>query len=159
MGNRGFGTVELVVAIALASVATLGVFQVSQSSLKLSGIALERARAGFLLQEGTEAMRYLRDKGWQENIAVLVPDQDYYLSFQEGAGYALVQDAESLIDGLFQRTMRVSEVMRDDDDDIAETGTLDPETRKVQVTVSWMRQGGLQDESIEFYLTNLFQDE
>lgn len=159
MNNKGFGSVELVVAIALASVVTLGVFQVSQSSIKLSGIALERTRAGFLLQEGVEAVRYLRDKGWQENIAALAVDQDYYLSFQEGVGYALVQAAEPLIDGLFQRTVRVSEVMRDGNDNIAETGTLDPETRKVTVTVSWMRQGGLQDESVETYLTNLFLDE
>ncbi len=157
MNNKGFGAVELVVAIAVASVATLGVFQVSQSSLKLSGIALERTRAGFLLQEGMEAVRYLRDKGWQENIAALTADQDYYLSFQ--ADYALVQDPEPLIDGLFQRTVRVSEVMRDGDDNIAEAGTLDLETRKVTVTVSWMRQAGTQDESIDFYLTNLFQDE
>jgi type II secretory pathway pseudopilin PulG len=117
---------------------------------------LRRTQAAFLATEGLEAVRSLRDTSWTEAVATLTPNTDYYLAWQ-GDQWSL-SATPSLVDGRFDRAVRVEEVYRDANNDIAETGTLDPDTWLVTASVSWPTGRGTTTKQLSAYLTNLFDN-
>jgi len=104
-------------------------------------------------QEGLEATRNIRDR-------------DYLDLVNGDHGLQLVSDmwsfiaAPELVDNYYSRTITVSEVYRDGNGDIADTGTLDLETKKITSTVTWDWKGILpQSVSLSTYLTDWTGDQ
>jgi len=153
--QRGFALIEIVFAAAIVSLSLTGVLSVAQQSLRLSEFSLREAQAAFLLDEGAEAVRGMRDVQWT-NISGLSTSTTYYLSFQSGAnaGFATTT-TNTYLDGIFERSVRVAEVYRDGNDRIASSGTLDTGTRKVRVEVSWQNRGATTTRAVELYLSNI----
>lgn len=155
--NLGFGVIEIIIASAIIGIAVFSFIQVGQLSLRLSRLASDRITASFLLQEGMEGVRFLRDESWSTNIANLIAGTSYFLTFN-GSRYALGGTEPPLMNGKFRRRAVLSEVRRNAEQDIAESGAVDPSTKKVTVEISWLSGAATTTDSIEFYITDLFQN-
>lgn len=151
--QRGFLVVEIMVAISIVAVAILVSMAVSQKSMSLSRRAFHATQASFLLEEGAEAARILRDNAWS-NISGLTVGTTYYPTFSSNT-WTLSPTSNTV--GIFSRTVVVSNVNRDNTTkDISVTGTNDPDTKLVTVTVSWNEGGVTITKNLPFYLINIF---
>jgi len=151
--QSGFFLLEVVIASAV--MATILIFLVGsiQDSVEVSQRALERSQSAYLLEEGMEAVKSIRNQsnGWT-TLTGFSAGTTYYLSWS-GSAWSLTE-APSAIGG-FTRTIVMSSVNRDANDDIAEVGTDDPGTKKFTVTVTWNTSNGAKTETLSFYITDI----
>lgn len=152
--NNGFSIAEIVVAVAVIALSIFGFLTVAGVSLKTLRANTNNIQAAFLLEEGVEAVRILRDSGWDANVSPLNAETNYYLSFNGTTWEATTTNI--FIDNFFERKFIADNVYRDSNDDIAVSGTLDPSTKKIIVSVSWLSQTGTTTKSISTYMTKLF---
>ncbi len=150
----GIGAVEIVIGSAIISLVLLSVGTAMNSSIKASRAVAKKTQANFLVQEGIEALRIFRDNDWQ-NISDLSDGSNYY--FVWSAGTWATTTSNTFVDGTFERKFTVLNAYRDGNDDIAQSGTLDPNTKKVTVSVSWREGLSTTTESISAYLINIFE--
>jgi Tfp pilus assembly protein PilV len=151
--NKGFMMIEILVATSIIAVAILAAMTVSQKSVYVSRQAFHATQAAFLLEEGAEAVRILRDDDWV-NISSLTEATDYYPTFT-GLTWTLSPTANNV--GIFTRTVQIGGVSRDDSTaDISEAGTSDPGTKLVTVTVSWVEGGVTITKTLPFYIMDIF---
>lgn len=153
--DGGFGLIEIVIAAAVIATALYAVMTVARTSLELNRRVLFSTRAGFLLEEGSEGIRMLRDANWA-NLSGLTVGTSYYLVFSDHAWQSTT--SPSVIDGIFTRTFKLGNVYRDGNDDIAQSGTLDPSTKQITENVSWWNGNATSTRELFFYLTDLFSD-
>lgn len=145
--------VEVLVAVSIITVSILAAMAVAQKSIYVSRQAVHATQAAFLLEEGAEAVRILRDNSWS-NISSLIPATSYY-PFFSGGTWTLSPTANTV--GIFTRTVSVALVNRDNStQDISALGTDDPGTKLVTVTVSWMEGGNVITKTLEFYIMDFF---
>lgn len=159
-GQFGFSLLEVIVGISIVAVFLYASLLASKQFLLLSRATVRDVQAGFLLEEGVEALRVVRDQGWTTNIDPLSEGSTYALYFNPDVDLWEVSSTSSeLIDNLFTRTFVVEDVDRDSNDDIVESGTLDPDTLRFTVTVAWNGPtGDSRSRSLTTYLTNFFND-
>ena len=152
--SRGFGLIEAVAGISLVSIFIFSLMLASQLSQKIVGESVRNIQAYFLLEEGADAVKILRDTGWSSNIGNLSAGANYFFSYN-GTTW-ISTNSNVYIDGVFERKFKLNNVYRDANDDIASSGTLDNETKKATVSVSWRGRTGTTTKSVSFYLTDLF---
>ncbi len=151
--NRGFMMVEVLVAVSIITVSLLVAMTVAQKSIYVSQASFHATEATFLLEEGAEAIRILRDNTWT-NISDLTANTNYYPAFS--AGTWTLSGVASTVD-IFTRTVSIASVNRDNNtEDISATGTDDPGTKLVTVTVSWPEGGTTMTKILQFYIMNIF---
>ena len=150
----GFGVAEIVVAVAVISLSFFGLLAVANVSLKTLRNNTTNIQTAFLLEESVEAVKILSDSGWSANIVPLSAGTNYYLTFNGATWKATTTNV--FIDNFYERKFVVNNVNRDGNDDIASSGTLDPNTKKITVSVSWLSQNGTTTRSISTYMTKLF---
>lgn len=150
--------VEILVASAMLTLVLLSVDLYYKKVLDVSENTTRHIQSGFLLEEGIEALKLLRDQSWNTKIAALTVGTTYYLSWT-GTTWSAVTTTQR-VENIFYRTFVLSDVYRDGSDNIASSGTLDPGTKKVSMSVAWRYQGGnaTTTESAETYITNLFSN-
>lgn len=151
--KKGMGVVEIVVSAAIITIVLLGLVAAFHGALKISAETGKKTQANFLAEEGMEAVRIMRDTNWN-NLGALSTSTAYYLSFS-GNGWA-TSTAPALIGGIFGRTFSVSDVYRDGNGKIAATGAYDSETKKVTVTVGWLKAGATTTVSVATYFARIF---
>jgi type II secretory pathway pseudopilin PulG len=151
--QKGFFIVEVLVSTAVTAAVVVFLLGLVQNTVKISAGALERNQAGYLLEEGAEAVRTIRDDGWA-GINTINNATTYYLSWN-GSKWSLSTTASSI--SPFTRTLVFEAVSRDGNDDIVSTGgTLDIRTRKVTVSLSWVSSNGVsKNESLVFYIADI----
>jgi len=152
--KKAFGLVEVVIASALLTLIVVGIQVVTQSALETSKKNLKETKAAFLLTEGAEAMRILRDNAWS-NVSTLSTSTSYYLTFSTSTNNWRATTSPNTIDNAYTRTVAVSDIVRDGSDNIATSGTYDSGTKKVSVNVSWQTLSGTTTKSLELYLSNI----
>ncbi len=152
--NKGFGLIEVIVGVAIISISFLGLMSVANLSFKILQKSSNNIKAGFLLEEGVEAVKIIRDSGWS-NISSLSNGVNYYLNYN-GTTW-LTTTTPVYVDNLFERKFVSSEVYRDINDDIADSGTVDLDTKKITISVSWEENGNTVIQSFSTYITNLFE--
>lgn len=153
--SRGFGLIEIVVGVSIISLALMGTVFLGGSYEKLSRSTLAAVKAEFLLEEGVEGLRSMRDTGWQ-NIAGLVSGVDYFIDTENGAYIATT--SPQVVDGVYTRTVVVAPVYRDSNFRIVSSGgTLDNETKDVTVSIAWREGNATTTRSLRTYLANLFE--
>jgi len=151
--SRGISVIEILVVIFVLSIAFVSILGLLTFSLSVSSSIKDTTQAVNLAQETLEAVRNFRDgTDWETNgLGTLTTGVSYH---PEKTGdsppqWTLTQGEET-VDG-FSRKIVFEQVFRDGNDDIVETGgTLDVDTKKVTVTVSW----GNREVTITTYLTN-----
>ena len=159
MKNKGFGLLEIVIAVAIVGGALWALASVFLLAERAQELSREKLQAVFLAEEGLEVLRYLRDAGWNQNIASLALGADYYLTFASSTSQWVISSAPvPAVDGIFSRSFLVQAVLRDSGDNIAPSGTNDPETRKIIMKVAWSFQQSSESVSLEAYLTDIFNN-
>ena len=124
--------VEILVAAGIF-VTAVSIFLVSFGFLDdLSEHASSRTAAALLLEEGAEAVLLLRDLGW-ENIEALEAEEPYSLYWDEDQ-YRMAEGEVEVLPGLL-RTITLFPAYRDGSDSYAESGTLDPGTKRVLIEI------------------------
>lgn len=156
----GFGIIEVLIASGIISVTIFSLYYVFTLGTSLSVNAGNKISANFLAEEGLEAARYLRDSSFAENISVLSAGTDYYVSFDKNNNLWQISGiSPGPIDGMFYRKLKVENVSRDSNDDIVSSGgTNDPETKKINVEVSWQSKGATSTILLSTYLTDIFDN-
>jgi len=138
--KKGISIIEILVVIFIIGVALTSLFKVATFSLKFSGRLKENQRALALAQEAMEAARNFRDgKNWSTNgLGSLSLDTAYHSATTADLvpAWNLALGEETI--GIYQRKIIFSRVFRDTNDNISPSGTEDPGTRKVTVTISWL---------------------
>lgn len=153
----GFALLEMVVSIGLIAASLFALSGTAQLAYRATIEASNRVRAGFIFEEGFEAMRSIRDGGWLA-IANLALNQTYYLAFSGGAWRATTtaQTIDSSPAGGFTRSLVVRQVLRDASFTIASAGTVDPNARKIEMTVLWSERGRTAEITSATYFANIF---
>lgn len=151
--KTGVLSVEILIASLVVSIAFIALILVASSTISLSRQTLHQTQVAFLLEEGTEAVKIIRNSGWQ-NISNKSFNTDYYLSFS-GGNWSL--DTSPVYVDDFLRKVSFFSVQRDAYDDIVQSGgVVDLDTRLVKVQVFWNEGSVLKSKSIDFYISNIF---
>lgn len=150
--QNGSVLIEVVIAVSIIAIAFIQLTSAVQRSLTLSTQSLRMTQASFLLEEGAEATRTIRDTSWATLYAAArgIP---YQLSFSSGA-WSLSGSSQP-IDG-FTRTVTFSDVYRDGSDKIAASGTLDAGTIRADVTLNWQNGSASASRTLPLYLSDIF---
>lgn len=145
--------VEILVSASIIVAVVLAAMAVAQKSIQLSNRSLHTSQASFLLEEGAEAVRILRDNAWN-NISSLDVNITYYPTFSEGTWFL---SSNSSTIGKFTRTVNIANVSRNNSTgDIAVSGTDDPGTKLITITVFWLEGGQTISKTLPFYITDIF---
>lgn len=145
---------EALVGIFIISISVISATYAAQKSLVLSVQSLKNLQAAFLLEEGGSVVKILRSEGWS-NISSLSTGTDYYPTFTSGSWS--LSTTPSQIDGIFTRTVQVSNVNRDSGtgDIVTSGGAVDSGTKLVSVTVSWQYGTSTFSKNLSFYLMDI----
>lgn len=157
--TKGFTLVEIVLGIGLLTMFFIANSVYYQQVLKVSDQTTKHIQSGFLLEEGVEAVRLLRDQSWSGRIAPLTNGTTYYL-YWNGTAWTATTTVQR-VENIFTRSFIVAAVNRNLNDTITTSGgVLDTGTKKVAVSVSWAQKGRTvtSTTSIETYITNLFNN-
>lgn len=147
--------IEVVIIIAVFSLIFVGFTTAFQRAVILSADHVQRIQSMYLVEEGHEAVRLIRDSGWASHIALLTRDTPYFLTFV-GGSWQLTSVPQPYIFGIYERTVTFGAVMRDANNDIASVGTVDPNTILVTVDVAWRGRSATTTNEVATYLTNMF---
>lgn len=147
--NSGFSIIEILVAITLIAVISVSIFNVNFYNSKVRRINDERTTALYYAVEGIEIAKMMR---WDQ-LAL----GDYY--FVKNGDVWDINSGSELIDNTYSRTVNVSSVSRQSVyqgnvfGDIVASGNVDPDTKKVTVTIDWLsRAGSNKQEFLETYI-------
>ena len=153
---RGFTLIEVVVVASIFSVFMVALVSYYKKVLDVSQDTTRHIQSGFLIEEGMEAAKLMRDESWTSQVATLSTTTTYFLLWNGTKWTATT--TEQKIENIFTRTMLVTDVFRDVNDTIASAGTHDPGTKKIRIEVSWPRKGGnaTTTDAAETYIANLF---
>lgn len=153
--EKGFGLVEVVIASAVLSVSLIGISGFFQTALRASNITESAVQGDYLLEEGVEAVKFLRDSGYIANIKSMSTTTTYYFAWN-GTQWTATTTG-SFIDNRFERKLTFSDAYRDVNSDLAASGTYDPNTKRIGVSVAWWTPVvGTTTHSIQAYVTNIF---
>ena len=152
--KSAFALVEVVIVTSIITASLLVLVAVAQKAIVLSYQSLERIQASFILEEGAEVTKAIRDANWT-NISGLTVGSNYYLSWN-GTSWSFSSTPSTI--GEFTRTIVIANVLRDPStDDISSSGNSDAGTKKDTVTVSWPAGNGTTlSKSLSFYITNIW---
>ena len=158
--KRGMGLIEVIIGVTIISVGILGLVGTYYYYLKIMMHNTPNIQATYLLEEGIESMRLLRDQSWDNNIASLSPGVDYHLVFNTTTSkWSTTGSNVSLIDDQFDRVIVADEVFRDVGHNIVDAGVsgaaLDASTTLITAKVSWF-DGSTTTKTLSAYLTNVF---
>lgn len=152
--NKGIVLTEVVVVVSILLLIITSLIFANVTYLKTSSYILKSTEATFLAQEGIEAVKYIRSSGW-ENITGLSTGDKHYLSYATTTGWSATSTPEFV--GVFSRSFSLEKGYRDSDQDIATSGTEDPNTRKLTVSVVWNGVTGTSTKEISTYITNFLE--
>ncbi len=160
----GFTIIEVLVACSIITISMFALMQTAEKGISLSNYALKKSQASFLLEEGAESIKSIRDNSWA-TISGATLNTPYYLFFNTttklwglGNTTTLAGSIPSYpVDGVFMRTATISPVYRDINDNITSSGgTLDARTKKVTITTTWHSPGTTNSKSLYFYIADIF---
>ena len=152
--KKGFMMVEVIIATSIMLIIVMATMSVVTKVISISYRSLHLAQASYLLDEGGEAIRIIRDNSWS-NISSSSVDVDYYLVF---VGNTWTLSTTPVQTDLFTRTVNISPVNRDVSlgSIVQNGGNLDIGTKLVKIDVSWQESGQTISKSLSFYISDLF---
>ena len=116
---------------------------------------MHETQASYLLEEGAEAVKTIRDGSWA-TISNLTVGTTYYLSYNTSTNAWSLSTTANTIDNFFTRKVMLTAVNRDANEDIAASGNPDTRTKEVSVTVTWPYSGTTISKTLSFYLADIF---
>jgi Tfp pilus assembly protein PilV len=154
----GFTLIEIILATSIITTFLVSISMYYKKILDVSHDTTRHIQSGFLLEEGVEVVKLLRDTSWSTRIATLSTTTTYYLYWNNGTWTSTT--TKQVVENVFTRSFTVADVTRDVSDNIASSGTYDPSSKKVMFAVTWPRKGSraTTTESAETYIMNLFNN-
>lgn len=147
MNRAAFSVIEVVLATAIFAIFATGAAIALISGLSLNQSAVEQTVANQYAAEGMEATRSIRN----QNYANLV-NGTYGLGTTGGVW--TFSGSQNVFDK-YTRTITIADVLRDANGNIATSGgTLDVNTKKIAVNVSWLTGVRSLVTGLTTYLTN-----
>lgn len=154
--KKGVGLVEVLVAVFIFTVILSSLILISNLYLSGATDSLRNTQAAYLAEEGVESLKTIRDNSW-DNISSIPTDTEKYLSFSTASSSWQVSNSEETV-GVFSRSFIINSVNRDSNGDISLSGTEDPNTKKVNIIVSWNGKNGVVTKNLITYITNITSD-
>jgi hypothetical protein len=134
--SRGVTAVEVAIGVSIAALVLVYAMTTIGLFINAGRTASERTKAVYLVEDGFELLRYVRDGSWN-TISGLSSNTTYYLSVT-GTGVYVVTTPQT-IDG-FTRSFRISNVYRNSSDDIVASTTsgssADTSSKYITMTVT-----------------------
>lgn len=154
--QKGISIVEVVIASAIISVSMISITNVYGNFLTLSLANTEKVQAVFLLDEGVEVIKTMRNYAWS-NISSSNVNTTYYLTWQNSRWQSTT--TPNTVDNKFIRTFTVSDVYRDVStlNIVSNGGVLNNDSKVVNLDVSWDYKGATSSKQISFYVFNLYE--
>ena len=132
--KRGQSLVEALAAIAVTMLVVTSLVGLGVGAIRSATVSRNRSLAVSYAQEGMEAIRSIRDRGYGE----LKTGDPYKLSW-DGSKWSLVAGTEQL-DSFFDRNFKIT--------------SIDSGKVQIIVRVMWTDRGGNHTVSLDSYLTN-----
>ncbi len=158
--NRGISIIEVLIASAIIMTSVVSIMGVYGGLTSIAIRNTAKVQAGMLLDEGAEALRFMRDVSWNANINPLINGTTYTLYWDHTvANYGWrATTTRDMIDDQFDRTFVLSTVNRDSTtyNIVNSGGVLDSGTRKATISVSWFDGTATSTKSIIMYLFNTY---
>jgi type II secretory pathway pseudopilin PulG len=153
--SKGQSIVEVVIAVAIFIIIAASSVVTVIGSLSTSRLAEEETQATTLALEGIEAAQSMRNQDWANLDTGGVTCTDSIDRGADASGGFWVWSASPQVIGKYARTVTISNVCRDAQGDISESGiTYDEEVKRVTSSVDWDFTAGRTNlVNIETYLT------
>lgn len=152
--HAGIALIEIVIGAAIILTGILSISSAYSTYLQYALANQKNVEASYILGEGLEVITFMRDSGWTANISKLSTTTVYYVRWT-GTAWATTTTPQ-YVDGIFLRSIGISDVFRDGSDDIAASGTYDSGTRKITATVSYFQGHATTTRSMATYITNIY---
>ena len=154
----GFSLIEIILGISMLTISLVSVTSYYRKVLDVSNDTTYHIQSGFLLEEGLESVKMLRDQSWSAKIATLSTTTTYYL-YWSGTQWTGTTSPQ-IVENKFTRSFKLTDVKRDASDNIASSGTYDAGTKKVTMYVAWTHKGtkSIATDTAETYIANLFNN-
>ncbi len=152
--KKGMALVEIIIGSAIISAGILAAITSYNVYVDYALSNNKNIQASYLLEEGLEVFTLFRNNGWNANISGLSTTTTYYIAYS-GSTWATTTTPQ-YVDGVFLRSITISDVKRDGTDVISSSGTYDPNTKKVTSTVEYSQGHATTTKSISTYITNIY---
>lgn len=157
--SRGFSAIEIVFGVSIITFIFIGLL--ASFNLQIHSAATDRRyiKAGFLAEEGLEAVRSTRDAGWAAHIQNLATATPYYLAWSNVSNSWSATTTATTTDDSFTRMIYFGDVFRNGNDQIVSSGGVyDPDSRLVTATIAWLDAQGTTTRSISTYVDNIYNN-
>jgi len=154
--NRGLGIVEIIIGVAIITIGLIAVSTAYTTYVQYALANEKNVEASYLLEEGMEGLTFLCDKSWSTNIFPLSTTTTYYLTWT--GTYWNATTTAQYVDGQFLRSFTLTDVLRNGSDAIASSGTFDPNTKKVSVSVAYFQGHATTTQTLQGYVANLYKN-
>jgi type II secretory pathway pseudopilin PulG len=147
----GFLLVDVLIGLFIASILTTAFIASVVSAVRYAGIQAKAVQAELLAIELLEVARELETSDWSQlsTGSCADPDSPCHPTISSGA-WELVDGAETV--GAFTRSLSIDSVERDATFAIAESGTLDLNTKKITADVTWNAYGSPHSLTLQTYV-------
>lgn len=157
MKKKGMTVVELVLGAAIISLFFTSIYNYFAIVLRTSKLTTRYIQSAYLLEEGVEAVKSMRDRSYTTTLKNLDTTKTWSLHW-DGTSWGATTTPET-IDGMFTRTMKIEKAYRNGSSDLATSGTEDTDTKKITVYVQWQASGGVvKSVNASTYVQNIFQN-
>lgn len=132
--KNGFSVLEVIIAVAIFMIFSTGAILTVAQSYNANRLGTENTVATQFAAEGIEAVKSIKNRGYVNltnfNAVGLQRNSpgNYWEFKTEGTNNTLEK---------YTRTIKIENVNRDGSGNIAASGTLDPDTKKITSTVTW----------------------
>lgn len=150
--QKGIGMVEIIVCIAIITIAFWGFLELTKYNLRIQEQNEAKMETINLAAEAIEAVRSVRDENWN-NLSSLSLGIKYYPVISANKWTLTLTDPGPII-GPYNRWVILEKVFRDNNDDISAGGAEDTQTKKITAFVEWIDQTGTKQTHLTTYLTN-----
>jgi len=151
--QAGFGLVEILVAVAIIGLSLAALTELGNLALKISLQTKKNVVAVNLANEALEAAKAAKQESWDNLNGLTIGSPYHPIKTGSPLKWAFASGEES-VNG-FARQITLSDVYRDNNDDIVDSGgTLDSNTKKITTIVAWSDNGQNYQTTLISYLTN-----
>ena len=154
--NKGISLIEVIIASAIITLSMISISAVYGNFLTLSLANTDKVQAAFLLDEGNEAIKTIRNYSWS-SIASSTINTDYYLIWQDNRWQSTT--TPFLIDGKFIRKFTIENVYRDPDtlNIVYSGGVINNDSKIIKMEVNWDYKGTTLTKNSSMYIFNLYE--
>jgi Tfp pilus assembly protein PilV len=156
--TAGMSIVEVLIG---STIIVTGILALSGTFTQYVNYALTHEmtiQATYLAEEGLEAVTFLREKSWSTYVQPLSTTTIYYVAWDSNALFWRATTTPQYVDAAFLRSFTITDVKRNGSDDIATSGTYDPYTKNITVTVEYNEGSATTTKTMQTYITNLYSN-